>query len=748
VSTITVRDPRTDEVLRFPIAGDKPTPVEQKAMRQAIESRAQRATAAESSAAAERSATQPQVPPGIIDRVGQFARQFIPTEQQMRPVFPSVGAAIGGLGGGLVGLPTSPFTGPAGPALGAATGASLGAGAGSLLADVVGVDRSQSMGEALGRAGNEMALETVFRGLGQQLPAILRSAKTRIANVEKGVVGLGERFGVQLGIEDVTPRKFLQGFRSVAGRFPLIAQPLNEASKRRSQQLATALIREFDEVAPVAGKVSSLGDLAIDRAGARFKAARNLIAEESKKIDAVAKATGARVPMDFTRNAAAEIIEESTKRLPTQTVVNEAGETLRRPIRVAGGATDRLLRQLANVDDMSIAQYRTLSKQLNNKITELTTKGLREDAGRLLAVKDAVEKDFLNIQGPPDLVNRVVRFNKTFHAIMDSFERPAAQRFAAVDKRIFDFGYKLHGRQSADQFADSMFSDKLFRTSPRAVRDLRGLVGDEVFRQSYRRHLDDVFDAALDVDPGAGRASLNLQRLEKSLGLFRPKSVEREATAEALRGTGQTVENLEKFMDLARTVSRSNAVDVSQFVARRGILGGFKSVARSFVPGAPAGGDGGLVEMVQSAPQVATLILSLRGFGRFLTDPNALRQVSHAMAPNVTPATRMAALNKAARIAGFRSLVHALGPDSTADQADPFRLFRGPQGAVAQGALALTPPGAATLGAARIGAPLVGAEIGRGVAGRVVPDIVTPVQLSEEERRRLRNTRESRGIRR
>lgn len=744
MKTITVRDPRTDEVLRFPIAGETPTAAEQDAMRQAIESRAQRATAAESSAAAEQSAAQPQVPPGIIDRVGQFARQFIPTEQQMRPVFPSAGAAIGGM----VGLASSPFTGPAGPILGAATGASLGAAGGSLLADIKGVDESQSLGEGIGRAINEAALETVFRGLGQQIPAILRSAKTRIANVEKGVVGLGERFGVQLGIEDVTPRKFLQGFRSVAGRFPLIAQPLNEASKRRSQQLATALIREFDEVAPVAGKVSSLGDLAIDRAGARFKAARNLIAEESKKIDAVAKATGARVPMDFTRNAAAEIIEESTKRLPTQTVVNEAGETLRRPIRVAGGATDRLLRQLSSVDDMSVEQYRTISKQLNNKITELTTKGLREDAGRLLAVKDAVEKDFLNIQGPPDLVNRVVRFNKTFHAIMDSFERPAAQRFAAVDKRIFDFGYKLHGRQSADQFADSMFSDKLFRTSPRAVRDLRGLVGDEVFRQSYRRHLDDVFDAALDVDPGAGRASLNLQRLEKSLGLFRPKSVEREATAEALRGTGQTVENLEKFMDLARTVSRSNAVDVSQFVARRGILGGFKSVARSFVPGAPAGGDGGLVEMVQSAPQVATLILSLRGFGRFLTDPNALRQVSHAMAPNVTPATRMAALNKAARIAGFRSLVHALGPDSTADQADPFRLFRGPQGAVAQGALALTPPGAATLGAARIGAPLVGAEIGRGVAGRVVPDIVTPVQLSEEERRRLRNTRESRGIRR
>lgn len=748
MSTITVRDPRTDEVLRFPIAGDKPTPVEQKAMRQAIESRAQRATAAESSAAAEQSAAQPQVPPGIVDRVGQFAQQFIPTEQQMRPVFPSVGAAIGGLGGGLVGLPTSPFTGPAGPALGAATGASLGAGAGSLLADVVGVDRSQSMGEALGRAGNEMALETVFRGLGQQLPAILRSAKTRIANVEKGVVGLGERFGVQLGIEDVTPRKFLQGFRRVVGRFPVISSGLNEASERRSFELAAALRRELDEVAPVAGKFSTLGELTIDSASAKFKAARGLLADQSRAIDDLAKASGASVPMDFTRNAAAEIIEEATKRLPTQTVVNEAGETLRRPIRVAGGATDRLLRQLSSVDDMSVEQYRTISKQLNNKITELTTKGLREDASRLMAVKDAVEKDFLNIQGPPELVERVARFNKMFHGVMDFFERPAAQRFAAVDKRIFDFGFKLHGRQSADTFADSVFNDKLFRTSPRAVKDLRALVGKDAFRAAYRRHLGNVVDSAVEIDPKAGIAKLNLNALEKSLGLFNKGSLEREATQEALRGTGQTVANLEKFVDLARVVARSNAVDVSQFIARRGTLGGVKSIARAFVPGAPSGGQGGLVEMVQSAPQVVALIATARHFGKFVTNPEALRLVSNAMAEGTPPTTARAMLLRGVRVAGFRSLVHALGPDSTADQADPFRLFRGPQGAVAQGALALTPPGAATLGAARIGAPLVGAEIGRGVAGRVVPDIVTPVQLSEEERRRLRNTRESRGIRR
>ena len=743
MSTVTVRDTRTNEVMRFPIAGEKPTPDEQEAMRQAIESRAQRASAAESSAAAEQSAAQPAVPPGVLDRVGQFARQFIPTEEQMRPVFPSVGAALGGV----VGLASSPFTGPAGPVLGAATGASLGAAAGSLLADTKGVDESQSVGEGLGRAVNEAALESVFRGVGQQIPAILRSAKTRLANVEKGVVGLGERFGVQLGIEDVTPRKFLQGFRNVAGRFPFLAQPLNEASQRRSDQLARTLMREFDEIAPIAGKYSSLGEITIDSASAKFKAARGLLADQSKQIDELAKASGARVPMDFTRNAAAEIIENAVSRRTTQTVVNEAGERMVRPIKVAGGASDRLLRQLSNVDDMSVEQYRELVKDLNDKISEFATHGLHADSKRLMAVKDAVEKDFLNIQGSPELVSRVMAFNKRFHGVMDFFERPAAQRFAAVDKRIFDFGFKLHGRQSADTFADSVFHDSLFRTSPRAVKDLRALVGKDVFRKAYRRHLESVFDAAVDIDDKVGRASLNLHRLESSLGLFRKGGLEREATREALRGTGQTVENLERWVDLARVVSRSNSVDVSQFVARRATLGGVKSAFRSFVPGAPSGGEGGIVEMVQSAPQVAALLVSARNFGRFLTNPEALRLVSHAMAEETAPTTARAMLWRAVKVAGFRSIVHAMGPDSTEEQADPFRLMRGPQGAVAMGALATSPAALGVAGSGAVGA-LAGSEIVREVAKRSVPDIVTPVQLSEEERKRLRNTRESRGNRR
>jgi len=646
---IQVEDPRTGQLVPVEIAGDYPTPEESKIIE------------AEFSAAS--------------SDPGGFASKFIPrSTADWRPAIVGGGATVGGV----IGTAAGP--------LGTAAGGILGAGAGSLVADLTelaakkfmpGVsDPNLSHAELSGlgptqRAIKEGAWEAAFAGAAQAARPLVKRAFQKFAfggSVEdlaqaRTRASAADTEGIPLGIEDISDKLRIRFFRKVLGRFPFLSKPFRESDVAKSSAVETALEKRVRQIAP--SVTMAQAGVNLKRAARRkFVHLKNIFSKQYVDSIELARKTGARIPMQHTRVKASEIIEEMAGSRPRMEIETEEGI---RYIPIPRAVKDKLtpfLKKLSQIEpDLRIEQYQALSDDLEDIIEFSRKQGF--PMKKAFEMKKALELDLgdINVPAVKDLFQKA---NRDWFTMNRLFERPTAQKFTRVDRRIFGIGFE--DLTTTEPNTKAFFKTVFDAGSPRAMTDLKKLVGVPEFNRAVRAHIDDVFTSAIER-AGPRDSILNIDALRRGLGIFNKSSGEYASMAVALKNTGIRINDLSRLVNVLQIASEQGSVDVSTFIARRATLGGFRSAIRAVMPGASFAGGGiaasmgaaGSSSKIMTAMASLGVMIGLRKVGSLLTNPETMRALIKTIDVNLPIAQRDAAAARFMQLsarAGFGRIVN------------------------------------------------------------------------------------------
>ena len=315
--------------------------------------------------------------------------------------------------------------------------------------------------------------------------------------------------------------------------------------------------------------------------------------------------------------------------------------------------------------------------------------------GTLAYLKDNLEhglndyKNWKKLSGPNEVIAQssiraLEDANKFYMNNIDIFGFGAGQRSIGkasqeVNKNIFAPGAPFKpGSLQPDQIFNKVMTNEI-ALSPMAIKELREQLGKENFGKMVGTYLNKIIGQnteivetpfkrvkgvtpAMGVDtkiPGSATTNvpdvtgathtsefvpiINVDRLKSQLGMGAADATvqdrtNREAIVAMFEAMGQNGEqafkNLEETLDIASLVNTFDISDVSDFVKRRGVLGGVKSLANAFVIGG----------VVSSPLATAGLILTTNRFSKLIANPARLNDVKKVMQDRVPKALSRKAL--------------------------------------------------------------------------------------------------------
>lgn len=579
--------------------------------------------------------------PGMRDAAAEFARGGL-----SRGTFETVGGMVGGVAG-------IPATFAGGPIIGGALGVAAGSAAFDLLRELRGEDVGTSfdVGErAAKEAVTDIAFNLGFTGAGRAI-----SGGRQLVSRLSGIGPQGEQAakealeqGVQLSRADVSNLSIVQKSANILGRFPLLRRPFVKAAERKGYQLLSAKERLFLKLGPSI-EIAEAGENLHVFARQEFKAFRNHINglyEDARNIARqTEEAHGAFTPTDSLKEAAAEAADELARRAPlTKGGKRIGGTTLRKEI-------EDFVEDIQNLDDFTtIEKIDGLMDEFDSLMVRARNDGLSVNS--LLRIKGGARQAINDI--PPqfeEVKQAFAKADQEFAELSRTFETPTAQRVGRVQKNLFNVRVlDAPGTKDVDELFDIAFNDK----SAQSMRDLRKLVGEKQFRQAFRVHLDNAFDAARDA--AKNEQLFDPTVMAKRLGLLNKRSKEYTALAEALKGTGVKPSDLEQFLKVADKAFTTGIPNASEFIARRATLGGFRSAVRAVVgsplaQGAAAAGGGalGAVTGGVSIPMTVVGILTVLKTADILASPLNIKLATRALDTTIPASARRQAVLRLVR---------------------------------------------------------------------------------------------------
>lgn len=620
-----------------------------------------------------------------LDR--QLAREaaYVPIPQPTRELPGSslvtrAGRPATTMGGGMLGMRAGAPLGP----IPAAVGGILGAGMGSMAYDT-GLDVGRAAGvlppqyptlgpgqrameaarqmqwEMGGQSAAQLFGAPISRMIGNKLtgirtgtPASPVSGMTPSAQVGSEAqqqAMQAQKLGVDVGLADVSPKSWARNWAKVVGRFPFVGTPFKKAAAAKATQAGHGL----DKIVVKLGPTVSMAEQGINlnkAAGKAFQTFRDEAAQYYKLAREAGEEAGAVIPTKAIREAVADIAQKEQKRWG---MLVEGAEGTRRVAStpVEADEVGSFLKDVANIEDtLTAAQLDTFFDDISRLMGRSKAQGW--DISRLMTLKKAGEQALRSpevAEVAPDLASAVKEADQYFASGMRTFETPTAQKFGQVTRGGFQVGLKKQGTMNEDELFRLAWNDR----SPKAMRDLRKLVGKDTYQQALHTHLRKVYNQSaansgylgrLNADLPDGEKIINPDQFLKSLGLKQPGSAEFDALKEALKGTGITTQALTDFANVVKVAFSSEVPDVSTFIARRATLGGARSLIRGLAgPGGAVMAGGGLAGGLASSPLTAAGITVLtRHMGTVLTDPTKLRLFTTSLRQSLPYQQRRAAM--------------------------------------------------------------------------------------------------------
>lgn len=423
---------------------------------------------------------------------------------------------------------------------------------------------------------------------------------------------------IDLGITDVG-NQIAKGSKTVLGVFPFLASPFRKATLTQQDQVLKGIDTKLNNIAPNT-VMSKLGIDMTKAAENSFKEFKTVASSLYKTADDLADSLPDKdiVPTIHIKKVLKELKEAKPSIQTTD------GKTVKRP---TDGELDEYLSGLEEAgENISVRQLRGIQEDLGVFFDKAKIQGF--DTVKLARLKEATDQSMFALDLSRVPSEQAVQIRKaysnanTFFADnMKRFETSTAKKFGRVDRNIFKSGAFKSGSLNEDEIVQSVFNSK----SAQAIKDLRSIVGDDQVMQASRIHFKKVFDSAKSVDKDSGNIVFNPAVIKEKLGMIDDEGT--DAVAEMLKGTNQTAQDLREFLDVAEQVGK--IVMPATFVKRRFVLGGVNSALRTFTLGAI--GAGGTAVAPPSLFLSVPAIYLLRRGGKFLTDPNALKNLTKIM---------------------------------------------------------------------------------------------------------------------
>lgn len=613
--------------------------------------------------------------PDQTQQARQPAQAPSPQPQQERSLVDSIfnpqslrGAAVtaGSLIGGALGTPA----GPAGIAGGAALGSAIGSlGFDSALDllnefNVRDVPPPSSVTDRLTTASNEAALDVIFGAGGE----VLRGGKGALASfigVKPQGIQLAkqaEELGVKLGPTQTAEGGLAGFFPKVLARFPLIGGPLREQAKRVTKDALDAQERLLVRVGPTA----SMADLGFDMnrlADKKFGQFRRIINKKYEKAMNLASKRNTVVPTTSFRGQARQSLldvmekrgEIDTKNPAVKFLAKYAGVPSELLEQTPAPGPEAIVRAMDTAEQQGIQntvklkRFDGILEELDEAMTRSRNNGFQ--LNELRQAKTAAEEDFKNINDP-EVARAFKDADRTFTKMMaELFETPTAQRFGRVQKNRFRVGLTKQGTRNPDETFRAVWNAE----SPKAMSDLRRLVGEKKFKEALSTEMTATFRKALSAGEesarrGEGGGGIDLDVIRRQFGLNDVNSSRFAAFDEALKGTNVTPSEVDNLLNVVKAAVDSAPDSVNAFIARRGTLGGFRSILGALLPAASAGGAAGGV--LGGPGNILTGIgatVLARQFGSVISSPRTMKLIEKAMNPSTSNQFKRRALLGAIR---------------------------------------------------------------------------------------------------
>jgi len=556
--------------------------------------------------------------------------------------------AAGGTLGGVLGAPAGPVGALAGGGLGAAAGSSAFDVANRAIRSFQGRPQPDvSVPEEAARAVQEGVTDVAFGAGAAALGPLVKSFKPLMGKL-LGVSGEPTRKiaeeaakqGVPLAAVQVSKRPSVKGFSRVLGIFPFVGTPFKDLAKASGQAVEDRASSILNEIAPTA----TVADLGVDltkAAKGRFKQFKSVASSLYDDFAKQAEAAGnpSIVPTDSTRQVANQIRDQRAAGRVLVPGARGAQKTLVQPEELRN-PLDQFFDNFANIPErLTVTQARGLQRSLNEATKRASSQGF--DISRAGQIKQALEQDLNNLDIgnlPPEIGQSIVgsmnRANRFFAEGIKPFQTATGKKFGRVDPNIFSPKFGKAGSANADEAFKAVVNSR----SPQAMADLRRLVGPQAMKGVARRNVEDALaKAQASGAPKGSSLSFDPGNLATNLGLDSADG--RKVLAESLKGTDITVDQLEKFVDVARAASDFTVPDVSSFLQRRFTLGGVRSIL----------GGATLAAGVSSPPVGVALAILARKGSQVLSSPSALRAMTNALDDTVSDQVRRAAVLRLAR---------------------------------------------------------------------------------------------------
>jgi hypothetical protein len=272
------------------------------------------------------------------------------------------------------------------------------------------------------------------------------------------------------------------------------------------------------------------------------------------------------------------------------------------------------------------------------------TKGLEKTLGKYADGSDI----------GPQLKTLLKDADQAYSDMVVLFGQPTAKSLGADSKFAYQALMKAPGSIESDRLFNVVFRD--FQ-SPDAVKSMRNLMGDEMFAKGVKAKLlstfEDSFILGKQDKPGILDFDLNVfknfdnltfdsKRFKRLLGLDQMgKSLEVKGSAleEALNIAGKNIEipdakKLLAFANAADTFFNGKNLNMSQFLARRTMLGGASAFATAVFPIAGGVASGNI-------PLTLLGIIIARKGGYLISSPMALDAATKAMEASAKSATNI-----------------------------------------------------------------------------------------------------------
>lgn len=500
------------------------------------------------------------------------------------------------------------------------------------------------------------------------------------------------KFGIHMMPVQIRERVISRGFLSILGNFPFTTGAVKKRARVVDLQAEAALRSLGPRIANLAN-FSDLSREILTKSTNFFKAVGRKFDIRYTRIYERAAEMGVRVIPKGTTAHARKMIEVADKAnqvfaTGAQKAKGDAGLVTRKWLKflrstilpmeqttlIKGAKVElnilqesgkpfvKLLPDIpANIAKQDLKQMNGIITKIDEFMSTLDKTSSQDAFIRKQAVqlKLAVMEDIMtnvtgkNMGDAQSIVAALKKTNEDFSLTMSSvFETATANRIGSVQKGGLTGKGVL--KDATRQPVDTLAKTIIQLDSPQAVKELRTLVGAKTFKRVVGQVMNDAVERSMAAVPGSGSAlkQFNTELFINALGIKKGFGSRRAAISSMLDMAESPfkMKDLDTLVDVLKKIEGTPIPDVATFVARRAVLGGWKSALGSFMgsAGAVASLTGNLGTLLVAS---SIFIGGSKFFSRLISKPETAKSFMKALDETASTATRRTAYVRAMRLA-------------------------------------------------------------------------------------------------